>query len=187
MSHLGSRISALVDGQLDPASTERALAHVAMCRACTLELGQARAARRALAEAADVVPVPAPDLTSRLLSLATQCPPDVPGDPFAAPSPRMSGPLGDGAYTIPLRGLRGDVTVRSRARLARGALAGAGAVAAALFVLGARPAVVPSSHPGAALGLLGGAAATEGSTVDALAGDAATPTGTETAAWLRSH
>ena len=35
--HLGSRISALVDGQLDPAATERALAHVALCRGRALK------------------------------------------------------------------------------------------------------------------------------------------------------
>ncbi|MGN8246819.1 zf-HC2 domain-containing protein [Cellulomonas soli] len=186
MSHLGSRISALVDGQLDPAATERALAHVAGCRGCALELGQARAARRALAQAAEVAP--APDLTSRLLSLASQCPPDVPGDPFAAPSPRLIGPLGSAAYTVPARGLRGDVTGRSRARLGRGALAGAGAVAAALFVLGARPVVVPSAHPGADLGLLGGAVSSEGSTVDVLADDTGTPAvQAETTSWLRDH
>ncbi|WP_211254588.1 zf-HC2 domain-containing protein, partial [Cellulomonas cellasea] len=34
MSHLGSRISALADGQLAPAAAERALAHVATCPQC---------------------------------------------------------------------------------------------------------------------------------------------------------
>ncbi|MFS0705380.1 zf-HC2 domain-containing protein, partial [Cellulomonas sp. 179-A 9B4 NHS] len=38
MTHLGSWISALVDGQLDAAATERALAHVAGCRRCADEL-----------------------------------------------------------------------------------------------------------------------------------------------------
>lgn len=195
MSHLGSRISALVDGQLDVASTERALAHVATCRACAAELAQARAARRALAEAQEVAP--APDLTSRLLSLGSLCPPAVPGDPFAPPPARPNVPLGAAAYTVPVRGLRGDVVAeRSRSRLVVGALAGAGAVAAALFVLGARPTVVPSSHPGAALGLLGEAAALDESTTPALLGTgsaAAAPAqgalvpGTDTTQWLREH
>ncbi|GAA3797497.1 zf-HC2 domain-containing protein [Cellulomonas soli] len=187
MSHLGSRISALVDGQLDVAATERALAHVAVCRACAEELAQSRAARRALAEAQDVAPEP--DLTTRLLSLASLCPPAVPGDPFAPPSSRPGVPLGSAAYAVPARGLRGDVTgTRSRNRFAMGALAGAGAVAAALFVLGARPAVVPSAHPGAALGLLGEAAALDDTSATPMNGvDAVVPVATETTQWLRSH
>lgn len=32
--HLGARVSALLDGQLDPAETERAWAHVHACHAC---------------------------------------------------------------------------------------------------------------------------------------------------------
>ena len=51
MSHLGSRISALVDGQLSVADTEKALAHVAVCPECSAELAASRAARRALASA----------------------------------------------------------------------------------------------------------------------------------------
>lgn len=196
MSHLGSRISALVDGQLDVAATERALAHVATCPQCAAELAQARAARRALAEAQEVAP--APDLTSRLLSLGSLCPPAVSGDPFAPPSARPNVPLGAAAYAVPARALRGDVVAeRSRSRLVVGALAGAGAVAAALFVLGARPTVVPSSHPGAALGLLGEAAELDesttatlldaGSATSASSQGAVVPVSAETMQWLREH
>src|SRR5690606_23106913 len=65
--HLGTWISALADGQLDPEARERALGHVAGCPSCAEELAAVRAARRALADAGDV-PV-APDLTGRLLAL----------------------------------------------------------------------------------------------------------------------
>jgi Putative zinc-finger len=34
MRHLGSRVSALLDGQLSPEETERAWAHVHVCHAC---------------------------------------------------------------------------------------------------------------------------------------------------------
>ena len=34
MTHLGDRVSALVDGQLDPQASERAHAHLASCRPC---------------------------------------------------------------------------------------------------------------------------------------------------------
>ncbi|WP_230684816.1 zf-HC2 domain-containing protein [Cellulomonas sp. JZ18] len=56
MTHLGSWVSALADGQLDAAATERALAHVAVCPLCARELAAARAARRALAAADEVRP-----------------------------------------------------------------------------------------------------------------------------------
>lgn len=147
MMHLGSRISALVDGQLDPAATERALAHVASCAACARELASARAARRALAAADDVAPTE--DLTARLLSLSSQ--------PFPAPTVRDPFTVGGGA-ALPLaatHALRGDVVGRrSPTRLVVGSMAGLGAVAACLFLLGERPVVTPSSHPAAALGLL---------------------------------
>lgn len=77
-AHLGDRVSALVDGQLSPAATERALAHVTCCARCAADLASARAARRVLSDAHDVRP--AGDLTARLLALG--CPPDpraVPG------------------------------------------------------------------------------------------------------------
>lgn len=151
MMHLGSRISALVDGQLGPAATERALAHVATCASCARELAAARAARRALAAAEPVQPTE--DLTARLLSLSAQdlLPvPVAPGarDPFSVPA---GGSL-PFAATHPLRG--DVVSRRAPVRLVVGSVAGLGAVAAGLFVLGARPLVAPTSHPAAVLGLL---------------------------------
>ena len=166
MTHLGSRISALVDGQLSVPETERALAHVAGCPRCAGELAAARRARDVLARAADPGE-PAPDLTARLLSLApapAQRP--APRDPFAGPRTE------DLAYAftarrpaaaLGLRGsqhaLRGEVTGRrSPSRAVVGAVAGLGLAATGLFALGARPAVVPTNHPAVALGLLGQAA-----------------------------
>lgn len=88
--HLGDRVSALVDGQLSPAATERALAHVACCRRCAAELAAARAARRVLCDADDVRP--AGDLTARLLALG--CPPGAePARPAARPAPRAMDPF----------------------------------------------------------------------------------------------
>ncbi len=176
MTHLGSWISALVDGQLDAAATERALAHVAVCRLCADELAAARAARSALAAADEVRP--ADDLTARLLSLCPQVPPaPSPQDPFAVPTSGVRGPAlpRDAAHA-----LRGDVVARrSSRRLLLGSVAGVGAVAAVLFSLGARPVVAPSSHPAAVLGLLA---------VDGRAADAeAVPVSQDTVAWLRAH
>lgn len=80
--HLGSRVSALVDGQLTPSATERALAHVACCTRCASELASARAARRVLSAADDVQP--AGDLTARLLALG--------GGPSVGARPLGAGP-----------------------------------------------------------------------------------------------
>lgn len=166
MTHLGSRISALVDGQLSVPETERALAHVAGCPRCAGELAAARRARDVLARAADPGE-PAPDLTARLLSLApapAQRP--APRDPFAAPRTEdlaYAFTLRHPASALGLRGsqhaLRGEVTARrSPGRAVLGAVAGLGLAATGLFALGARPAVVPTNHPAVALGLLGQAA-----------------------------
>jgi anti-sigma factor RsiW len=155
MTHLGSWLSALADGQLAPDETERALAHVATCPRCADELAAARAARRALATAATAEPVePAPDLTARLLSLAPSGAPLLTPrqDPFAPTTPlpgRSSGVLRGIARTDGLGG--GHLA----SRIVIGSVAGIGLVAASLFSLGARPAVVPSAHPGLALDVLG--------------------------------
>lgn len=179
-AHLGSRISALVDGQLPPDQAERALAHVAGCAQCADELRAARTARDLLLRAAHDVP-PAPDLAARLLALqadgaagpfghdgpgaagrvgAASSPNGVPGgsrDPFAGPAA--------GPFTVPgsssglLRTgtpLRGDVTGRrwpSRL-LAASSAAGLSVAALGLFVLGDRPSVTPSAHPAVALDVL---------------------------------
>jgi len=197
MSHLGSRISALVDGQLSVPDTEKALAHVAVCPECSAELAASRAARRALASADEVTPNP--DLTARLLSLAGSPETDpFAGDPFAPPVRQSrdelasygvaSGGLGSRGW----RGsgsLRGDVGHRrSSVRIAAGSMAGLGAVAAMLFVLGERPDVVPTVHPGVDLGLLGQATTVDPAAdrlVDSSAG--ATDASHQTVAWLRSH
>lgn len=94
-AHLGDRVSAIVDGQLGPAATERALAHVACCARCAADLAAARSARRVLSDVDDVRP--AGDLTARLLALGGTAPtgsapgsprPPRPMDPFVPPSGR---------------------------------------------------------------------------------------------------
>ncbi len=137
MTHLGSRISALADGQLPPATAERALAHVAGCPQCAAELAAARAARRALTSVQDAVP--ASDLTARLLSLSCPTRPAPPSaaDPFVPPSSygarrmaeRETGSTGEGWRAG--RGVLGG----------RGVLAGAAAAAP-----WARPALLGSRH-----------------------------------------
>ncbi|WP_435735366.1 zf-HC2 domain-containing protein [Cellulosimicrobium sp. PMB13] len=141
-SHLGSRLSALVDGQLSPAESERALVHVAGCVRCADELAAARAARRALSAAAHVEP--APDLTARLLALSAQIPPSD-QDPLrrapVATDPWAQRPaLPAGAWSGELRG--GVL----RRRVATALAGGVGVVAVGLFALGESPVVTPELH-----------------------------------------
>ena len=149
MSHLGDWVSALVDGQLPPADTERALAHAAACRSCADEVAAARQARRALSAAADVPPDT--ELTARLLALAS----GPAGGPAAAPRDRKRPvvPLGESAFAVPARALSGDLVPHRRVhpRTLVGLLTGTGAVVMGLVLLGDQPAVVPSTHPADAL------------------------------------
>ncbi len=79
MSHLGERLTALVDGQLDDEAREHALAHIAGCAQCR---GEADAQRRLKAELRDLpAPPPSPALVHSLLTLSE------PGEP-TPPSPR---------------------------------------------------------------------------------------------------
>jgi anti-sigma factor RsiW len=162
MTHLGSWLSALADGQLPADETERALAHVAVCPLCAGELAEARAARRAVSAAAAEPLEPAPDLTARLLSLAPSGAPALGPhpDPFVRATPLPSRPASLLSARLP-GALRRDVVGGGHlaSRIAVGSFAGLGVLAAFLFSLGARPVVMPSSHPGLALGALGQAAA----------------------------
>src|SRR5260370_3223901 len=48
MSHLGDRLSALVDGELDGAERDRAYAHLAGCEQCRIEAAELRALKQNL-------------------------------------------------------------------------------------------------------------------------------------------
>ena len=158
MSHLGDLVSALADGQLSPAETERALSHVTMCRLCARELDTARTARRALSSAADVVPDPA--LTARLMALQASIPstsddplrrPFVGKDPLAGPAWHTAGFDGDGFAG------RLDRPARRRraARLTALSVGGAGVLGMALFTLGDVPVVSPQLSAQTSMTMLG--------------------------------
>ncbi len=93
MTHLGHRLSALIDGELDAEERDRALAHLAGCEPCRGEAVALRTLKRrmnALGEAAADAA-----LTRRLIGLAQ---PDGPASPGTA-EPRQwpaSDPLGSG-------------------------------------------------------------------------------------------
>jgi len=68
MSHLGDRLSALVDGELAGAERDRAYAHLAGCAQCRAEAKQLRALKQKLRSLMDGAPAEAA-MTRRLISM----------------------------------------------------------------------------------------------------------------------
>src|SRR6516165_5892166 len=68
MSHLGDRLSALVDGELDGAELDRAHAHLAGCEQCRAEAAELRALKQKLRGLMDGAPAEAA-MTSRLIAM----------------------------------------------------------------------------------------------------------------------
>jgi anti-sigma factor RsiW len=103
MSHLGDRLSALVDGELSGAELDRAHAHLAGCGQCRTEAAELRLLKQKLRELMTHEPVdgaPAEAaMTSRLVAMTG------PGGPVPARSgPARSGPAKSGpARTGPPR------------------------------------------------------------------------------------
>jgi len=68
MSHLGDRLSALVDGELAGAERDRAYAHLAGCAPCRAEAAQLRALKQKLRSLGKGAPAEAA-MTRRLISM----------------------------------------------------------------------------------------------------------------------
>jgi anti-sigma factor RsiW len=73
MSHLGYRLSALVDGELSAAERDRVHAHLAGCEACRAEANQLRALKKRMRGLGEAPPDDA--LTQRLIAIAEPGPP----------------------------------------------------------------------------------------------------------------
>jgi anti-sigma factor RsiW len=92
MSHLGDRLSALVDGELDGAERDRAYAHLASCEQCRTEAAELRALKQKLSTLLSRAPAEAA-MTRRLIAMTG------PGGPLPprhrllrlAPDPRPAG------------------------------------------------------------------------------------------------
>lgn len=157
-AHLGSWISALADGQLDPGRTEQALEHVATCRECARELDDARRSRRLLSSTMDDVR-PDPMLTARLIALQASIP-GTDDDPLRSPG-RVAAPR-PGWGGVPLPGLVDGVRLSGhvptgRRRTARFLALGAGGVGVlglVLFVIGQGPQVTPGVSAADAMTML---------------------------------
>jgi anti-sigma factor RsiW len=131
MSHLGERLTALVDGELGHDERERVLVHLAGCAECRAEAEELRRVKRRLSALSDVMPSAA--LMRRLHAMGE------PGDPLPPPVRRLPGQARVPAVARP----RDTRTARTRPRpaaarrrLPRGRYLVAGAAALAVFGLG---------------------------------------------------
>lgn len=104
MSHLGERLSALVDGELGAVDRDEALSHLAACSACRFEAEMLRQLKRRLHGLHE--PEPAVDLMGRI-SAATE---DTDTETNAAPDRRGEQPGGPG------RGFLAALMRRDRSR-----------------------------------------------------------------------
>ncbi len=77
MSHLGDRLSALVDGELDGAERDRAHAHLASCEQCRTEAAELRVLKQKLSTLMTGAPAEAA-MTKRLIAMTG------PGGPMPA-------------------------------------------------------------------------------------------------------
>jgi anti-sigma factor RsiW len=133
MSHLGSLISALIDGELGGVELDRANAHLAGCAACQSEAAQLRELKRELRTLGDLDGEAA--ITSRLLAMVGPGCPGVPGAPGAPGAP---------AGLVTARPLERRPGRRARRRRGRYAMWGAMSlvvvgVGAAAFGMGGSP------------------------------------------------
>ena len=102
MSHLGDRLSALVDGELGGAERDRAYAHLASCEQCRTEAAELRALKRKLSTLLSRAPAEAA-MTRRLIAMTG------PGGPLPprrrllrlAPGPRPAGQAGEPGVRVP--------------------------------------------------------------------------------------
>ena len=134
MAHLGYLLTALADGQLSAATTEKVLEHVAACPPCAAELAAERRARRMLAGAeCEAV---GDDLAARLRTIGLQ--------------PASTAPVGQvGTKHSSRRGL---------AWAGLGSVIGASTLAACLFVVGTPQEATPIYSDSGALASLGAVA-----------------------------
>jgi Putative zinc-finger len=70
VTHLGQRLSALIDGELDGSERERVLVHMTKCDSCRDEVTALRMVKRRLQQAADAASGAGAGLTGRLIGLS---------------------------------------------------------------------------------------------------------------------
>ena len=87
MSHLGHRLSALIDGELDGVERDRVLVHLARCESCRSEAVALRTLKRRMNALGEAAADSA--LTRRLIGLAQPGGPAPAGQPGPVPWSRL--------------------------------------------------------------------------------------------------
>jgi anti-sigma factor RsiW len=146
--HLGRRLSALIDGELDHDEREKVLGHLTACDQCRAEADTMRGLKRCLG--AMEAPSPADTLIQRLQAMGE------PGGPMPPRAARLPGAGRRPAVarprdTRPARG-RPPKTARRRLPRARYLVAGAATLAvlgvgSAAFAVGSEPGSLPRVAP----------------------------------------
>ncbi len=152
MKHLGERVTALFDEQLDHEARDAALAHLAQCSACQAAVAAERSVASTLRSLPDVQP--SEKLVQILLALPgpdAPLPPERRPFPGAAPAPARWRTDGVTRGVPQQRQPHGGTTPSSRRSGVRYAVAGSmsvGVLAVALASLGGEPedAVVPPTQ-----------------------------------------
>jgi anti-sigma factor RsiW len=132
MSHLGDRLSALVDGELDGAERDRAHAHLASCEQCRAEAAELRVLKQKLSTLTTGAPAEAA-MTRRLIAMTG------PGGPMPARRGllRSSRRAATRASRRPgARGLRGARSARRRRYLMLGTVSLVVGLGTAAFTVG---------------------------------------------------
>lgn len=146
MTHLGERLTALVDGELGHDERDRALMHLAACDECRAEADALRTLKRRLRAMGDALP--AESLLKRLQAMGE------PGDPLPPVVRRLPGQSRTPAATRPRDTRPARRAAASRRRLPRGRYLIAGAatlavlgVGSAAFAAGSEPRSLPRVAP----------------------------------------
>lgn len=143
MTHLGQRLSALIDGELDASERERVLIHMARCGSCRDEVAALRMIKRrmsALGEAAAGTAGAA--LTGRLIGLSESV---LAGRRPMAEAAWPPAPP-DGGWQVPGQGSRPDQRV-SKYFLAGSLIVFLAGLGTAAFIAGGEPQAQAPSSP----------------------------------------
>ena len=135
MSHLGDRLSALVDGELDGAERDRAHAHLAGCEQCRTEAAELRVLKQKLRELMTGAPAEAA-MTSRLIALTGPGGPMPPRRGLLRVVPRRRPAAGPAPSRPGTRGPRHEGAARRRRYLVLGTVSLVVGLGTAAFTAG---------------------------------------------------
>jgi len=139
MTHLGDRLSALIDGELDGAERDRAYAHLASCEQCRTEAAELRALKQKLRALMSGAPAEAA-MTRRLIAMTGPGGPLPPRGRLLRPA---SGPRSTGRRETRRPGPRGSRGPVRRRYLLLGTVSLVVGLGMAAFTVGGSGAAAP--------------------------------------------